>query len=660
MLNSFKKSIVAGALALSFIISSPTVSAQSPSLADLQTQIAQLLARLVELQNQTGTNTSGNTFAAYTWTRSLSQGSTGPDVLKLQQFLNQSVDTRVSLSGAGAPGFETSYYGPATAAAVSKFQVKYRSDVLTPNGLINGTGYFGPSSIAKANALTKVAAPNPTTPTNPGTPGNGGSVLQGEGTIGQFDIRTANNTDIREASSDSVIAEILIEAADGDIEISRMDVALVADSGNNIRDPWRVFETISLWIDDEKVAERQIDNRSNYLNRTDGTVRFSNLDITIPEGDEVEMFIAISTANNIAGAGVSATWNISVEQIRYFDGDNVASTDSSTGDISQSVPFQIVERGDGEELKFSIGSNNPATKNIIVDTSRRTNNVTILEYTIEALQADIEIDTLYVNVQTGTAAYSDIVSDIRLQIGNQTFRSGAIVTTGDYSATSTRIAFAIDNRITVDEDDKETVRVIVDLKPRTSYANGETIKALVTSQERDLTKAEGSDDISDFSGTIIGNTHSLVSEGIVVPVSNVKFSTNTQGQNNTIGTFTIEFDVTAVAEDYYISEFASTTTGVGTGGVQFFVDTPAGTPTTISGVLSSSAPENNPGVFTIREGQTEKFTLQAVVDASAAGQHRVGLQSVHFSSNSDGVTGSMQYDTLPTNTFRTPYNFINN
>jgi len=664
--KNLHKGVVATLLAIMLITAAPSANAQSPSLAELQAQIAQLLATINQLQAGQGTLTTVAGVCPYTWSRSLAMGATGADVMKLQQFLNADAQTQVAAPGAvGSVGMETQYYGPATGAAVAQFQTRYRNEILTPLNLVDATQYFGPSSRAHANTL---CISNPTTPTGPTTPstptqeeGDDGYKLQGSGDLRSFEIQDASRTDVKEGSAESEIAELTLESHNGDIEVTRMDIALVAETGNSERDPWDTFESISLWMDGEKISEQDIDDRRNdYLNRNAGTVRFSGLDLVLKENEEVEMFLAVSVKNNIDGASSNAAWNVSVERIRYFDADGVASDDGTTGELGDTASFDIVERGDGEELKFSQSTSNPQSNHIVVDDGRRTSNVTIMEYTIEALDTDIELDTLYVNVQTGIAPLSDVIHDIRLIIGKESFRKDTIVTTGAYSATNTRVSFDIDGDISIDEGDEVEISVVVDLKPQTNYANGETIVARVTSAERDVTKAEGSDDIDDFSGTAIGNQHTMIADGIIVPVDDVSFTTTTQGSNSTTGIFTIEFEVTAVEDDFTITEFASTSISSTTGGVGFTVDTNTGTPTNISAVLSSTARENSVGVFTIREGRTETFTLTVVVDAAAAGNHRVALEQIYFSNSTDGITRGSTYLTEPTNKFRTGYQFINN
>ncbi len=632
-----------------------SAGAQSMSLAELQAKIAQLQAQIAALQGTT-TNTA---LPAYSWSTPLRLGSTGPAVTELQRFLNSSPDTVVSLSGAGSAGNETAYYGPATAAAVSKFQVKYRADILTPSGLSAPTGYFGLLSIAKANSLRNMPTTptNPTKPTNPTNPSAPDS-LSGEGQLQSFRLQEADDTDIKEAA-DSAIGEITLEASDGDIRITRMDIALVADSDNTEKDPWDTFDSMSLWIDGKRIAEKDIDTKRDYLNDKQGTIRFSNIDIIAEEDEEVEIKVMVAVKNNIKGADTAANWSLKADALRYFDADQVSTDDRTTGDLGDSVQFSIVNRGDGEELKFSLGNRNPEASTIIVDTDRRTNNVTILEYDIEAIDSDIELDSLAINIETGTAAYNDVVNAVRLVIDGKTFRSQSITTTGAYSTTSVLAVFNIDNKITIDADDVETVKVVVDFKAPTNYGNGENIRARVTSTERNLTKAEGSDDVSDFSGTAIGNIHDLVAEGISVNRDTVKFTTDTIGTNATIGTFNIEFKVTAIEGDYYIKRFASTTTDASNGGVQFEI-VGGNDIDSVTASLSSSAREDGNGTYVVRDGRTETFTLLVTVDPTVAGQYAVGLEHIIFSTNPNGVTNAQEYKVNPSYLFQTPYKFISN
>lgn len=105
------------------------------------------------------------------FTRPLKIGSTGSDVRALQIVLNSTAETRIAESGPGSPGQETTYFGNKTALAVSKYQVLHRSAILAPNGLSQGTGYVGPSTLAVLNKKSApvVAAKTETLPAVPVT-----------------------------------------------------------------------------------------------------------------------------------------------------------------------------------------------------------------------------------------------------------------------------------------------------------------------------------------------------------------------------------------------------------------------------------------------------------------------------------------------------------
>jgi peptidoglycan hydrolase-like protein with peptidoglycan-binding domain len=95
---------------------------------------------------------------AYQFTQNLKQGDSNADVMELQKILNSDSLTAVATIGSGSKGNETNYFGNLTRQAVIRFQEKYRSEILTPNGLSAGTGFVGVSTRVKLSALSSVPA----------------------------------------------------------------------------------------------------------------------------------------------------------------------------------------------------------------------------------------------------------------------------------------------------------------------------------------------------------------------------------------------------------------------------------------------------------------------------------------------------------------------
>ncbi len=117
-----------------------------------------------------GTPTGGTTGGSCTamFVTNLQVGSSNAEVKMLQQFLNKDSSTMVAATGAGSPGAETMYFGPATKAAVVKFQAKY--------GISPTSGYVGPLTRAKLNSMCGTTTTNPNVPGTPVT-GNGLKVM---------------------------------------------------------------------------------------------------------------------------------------------------------------------------------------------------------------------------------------------------------------------------------------------------------------------------------------------------------------------------------------------------------------------------------------------------------------------------------------------------
>jgi hypothetical protein len=113
-----------------------TSTPSTPSVANLQQQINTLLNQLNALILQAkARGLSVPAGGVYAFVRDLDLGTIGEDVRQLQIYLNTHRFVLV-LSGPGSPGNETTHFGPATKAALIKFQ--------QASGISPALGYFGP------------------------------------------------------------------------------------------------------------------------------------------------------------------------------------------------------------------------------------------------------------------------------------------------------------------------------------------------------------------------------------------------------------------------------------------------------------------------------------------------------------------------------------
>ncbi len=85
-------------------------------------------------------NTLVNATGGYAFVRNLMVNSRDSDVIKLQQILNAK-GYIIATRGAGSPGLESNYFGPATRAALARFQ--------RDNGISPAAGFLGVITRAK-------------------------------------------------------------------------------------------------------------------------------------------------------------------------------------------------------------------------------------------------------------------------------------------------------------------------------------------------------------------------------------------------------------------------------------------------------------------------------------------------------------------------------
>lgn len=646
--------LVVGLVVVSMLFSLSFTSAKAATAEELQAQITTLLSQIAQLQGQLGQGGTGvgAGVCPFTWTMDLKTGSAGADVMKLQQFLNSDPETRVAASGVGSAGMETMTYGPMTAAAVSKFQTKYSGAILAPAGLVNPTGFFGPGTRAKANMLC-ASAPAPSDDdsnddsNDDANDDDSSDELSGEADLDTASLDSASDDEVEEGAEDAEIATFNVEFQDGDASISRIDVML--DSGDT-SDAWDALESVSLWVDGDKVAETNADDEDDYQD-DEMTLRFSGLDIVAMEDEEVEVVIAATLQSNIDAADQD-TYTVSIPSMRFFDAEGVASTEEDP--TTDTVTFDIVAAGFEDEVIVKSSNDDPEATTLQVEDSAKSDWFTVFVFDLDTDDStnDIELNTIDIEVITGNDDYAAVVDDAELVIDGVTVDDFDVVisTTTDPADTGT-LTFDVDGDVVIDAG--ERVAAELKLRFKALVTEGATVEASVDGTTID---AEGADDVTG-EGASTGETHTLRTTGIEVELDSTDADiTVVDSTDNDYGTFVISVDVTAFEQEVFIPISAASTTwklADADGATILSSDTAS---TTV--VLDSTAAEGGAGdaFFEINEGETETITLTVTYTpgASAPQSARLVLETLVFDETGT-ATGAddEEWDALPATTYRT-------
>jgi len=639
------KALVA-VVAAAMIFSAFVTPAKAATAEELQKMINDLMAQMAALGGTPAT-TGGSSASVcpFTWTRDLKTGATGADVMTLQKFLNSNADTRVAATGAGSVGMETQTFGPATAAAVSKFQVMYRADILTPAGLTNPTGFFGPSTRAKANALCVAGSTGGSTGGNTGG-STGSDDLSGEADFDEATLDSASDDTVEEGQEDAEIAELTVTFTDGDASISRLDVTI--STSTNVKN-WDILDTVSVWVDGDMVADIDASDKDNYQS-DDMTLRFNGLDIVAMEDEDLDITIAATFQDGIDSSDLG-DFDVDVTGMRYFDADGVAETLTNSDIDVDSVSFTLEQAGANDEIIVKSSANDPDATTLKLNDDSKSDWYEVFKFDIDTKDSinDIELTSVPVTVTVSSSTYAALVDDVELVIDGTT-----IDTVSTSTGTSTVVlTFDVDGDVTVDAGDRVEAVLKLRFKSLALGNEGITVKGSVTGTNADNIVAEGADDLDNTSpdqltGSAVGDAHTLRTTGVDVSLDSDS-ATVTTGDNagDDYATFKMVLEVTAFDQDVFISTNQATSVSA------TIKDGADATVTGTSTVVITSSADVEGGSFKIAEGESETVTITVTFDAATAGAAaRLQLNTLKFGETDLG-NAAQTWSALPASDYRT-------
>ena len=136
--------------AFGFLSIQSAPSVQALTSAEIQALIQQLQTQIASLQQQLTQTEETAEVWCHDFNTNLRYGDSGSEVLALQTALGKDGFPVMDIDENAQGNY---FFGEYTSSAVVGFQGKYKSEVLTPYGLKNGTGFVGKSTRAKLNAL---------------------------------------------------------------------------------------------------------------------------------------------------------------------------------------------------------------------------------------------------------------------------------------------------------------------------------------------------------------------------------------------------------------------------------------------------------------------------------------------------------------------------
>lgn len=607
------------------------------TIADLQAQIASLMAQLQSLQG-------GSASAAIS--SDLTVGSSGSQVVALQTAL---VNGHYLVIPAGVP---MGYFGSLTKAAVMSWQAA--------NGL-PATGFFGPLSRAKFGG----SAPGTTTggPVYSGSSVAACAVPGAEGTL-TVTTGTISNSTVYAGDTNAPILAFKAKATGSDLSLQRVKI----DLGTASAIYSKVYSKIYL-VDDNGglVASSDLNSNTVVKETVSGTdhymITLSGFSSVVPKDATRNYTVKVDVRSISSGSSdlTSHTVRLAANGVRATDCAGIDQyAPSSATDVSKDVTAAAT-LADSATLSLSTDSATPLAQEVIASggaSSNEADKVAILSFDLAAQKDNVLVTDLVATVsRSGGAATA-----------STTYLYAGDTLIGSASASGSSVTFS-DINYTVPKDSTKSFTLKSDVRSANSTAT--TLSASVATSGITAENSNG-DAVSgsSLSGSATSNSITVRNVGPVFTLVSKGITTNGVPENNTSGganystsTLTATFKVHVVAQGADITfgsvasatpAFASSTTGF-----KVYVNGAANTALNAAAVAQSSWDTPSSGVtnlasqnsFTLAKNNPADITVSfvllgrnaatgAVLSAPGASTYAVGLEGIQWQSVATGPTSS--------------------
>jgi len=581
-----------------------------------------------------GASASQNSSVTCTaYTRDLTIGSTGSDVVALQDMLIANGNLVMPA------GVSKGYFGALTQSALAKYQV---ANMIAPPA-----GYFGP--------ITRASIKCSGSTTTPGS-SNSGDLEGGAGDITVSEKSSGTEDEILEGEEEVPVLGFEVEAEGSDVSLTSVKVSFDytgASAGSDKLD--RYVDEVQIMLGDEVVGSADVDSFNENSDVYSESIQIDGA--VIREDDKEKLYVSITATNNIDSDDLGEDWNVELDQIRFEDGEGAILTDSISSTIDATFTFEDLSTSG--DIKLDINEDDEtinAAHSVQVDDSDDTNDVEVLSFTLDAEGSDIFLNELSFDITSTGAGITEIANDFRLMMDGEEVGNLASSTASSSATTGTFVFNDLDDDdVVIEEGDSVTFELVADINDiEGGFSDGDTLGVSLDEDGVDAEDQNGDTvTTADISGSADSSDIEFLASGISVETDSTDADVDTKVSDvatDDEGRFEVVFVVKAVDEAAYIELGAATqgTTESNTG-VNFVIqDADNSYAATTTGAISLSDVTRVTGGSVsgefIKVNAGSEATFKLVVNFNPAHTtatseaYRLRLYSVNFAATAANAT----------------------